>query len=52
MLSNVAPLPSIYYVTEKFSAVAGECLTVLWRLICIEKAECNEEAELNIAKEN
>ena len=40
--SNVAQrcssLPSIYYVIdENLSVVAGECLTVLWKLICISK---------------
>ena len=55
MSSNVAqrcsPLPSTHYVIgENLSVVAGECLTVLWKLICIEKAECNEKAELNTVK--
>ena len=46
--SNIAqrcsPLPSIYYVIdENLSVVAGECLTVLWKLIYINK-------QVNIAK--
>ena len=37
------------YITSstKIFLFAGECLTVLWKLICI-----NEQVEMNIAKEN
>ena len=34
-------------IDENLPVVAGECLTVSWKLICIK-----EQAELNIAKEN
>ena len=34
-------------IDENLYVVAGEYLTVLWKLICI-----NEQVELNIAKEN
>ena len=43
-----SPLSFIHSVNyENLSVVAEECLTVLGKSICI-----NEQAELNIAKEN
>ena len=43
-----SPLSFIHSVNEEnLSVVAEECLTVLGKSICI-----NEQAELNIAKEN
>ena len=47
-MQRCSPLSSIHYVIdENLSVIAAEGLTVLGKSICI-----NEQAELNIAKEN